>query len=63
MCYNKAMDEETDYCVNCGEPLPPGEHYKCELCLEVEMGILDPEYGPPGVEDTFEDYEKQIEER
>lgn len=57
------MEEEIHYCVNCGVPLEPGNWYKCDACLEAEMGISSPEYAPPGMEDTFDDYEPNIDKR
>ena len=60
------MDDENEqvyYCVNCGVPLEPGNYYKCDLCMEAEMGILDEDMAPPGMEDTFDDYEPNIDKR
>ena len=56
-------DEHINYCVNCGAPLEPGNWYKCDTCLEAEFGILDHDYAPPGMEDTFDDYEPNIDKR
>ena len=56
-------DEPVNYCVDCGAPLEPGNWYKCDSCLEAELGILDHDYAPPGQEDTFDDYEPNIDKR
>ena len=44
--YNGGVEDEIHYCVNCGVPLEPGNWYKCDACLEAELGISSPDYEP-----------------
>lgn len=42
------MQDPPEYCLNCGAELPPGEHYKCDICQQIELGLIDKEDAPAG---------------
>ena len=35
-------------CLSCGALLPEGEWYKCDICQQIELGLIDEEDAPFG---------------
>ncbi|MBF1034537.1 MAG: hypothetical protein HXL10_00500 [Candidatus Nanosynbacter sp.] len=35
-------------CLSCGALLPEGKDYKCDICQQIELGLIDEEDAPVG---------------
>ena len=45
---NMNQYESEKQCLSCGTPLPEGEWYKCDICQQIELGLIDEEDAPFG---------------